>query len=97
MFCPSYMAPQSKEVQTLSKPRGNPLVAQVDYPAQMQSFYIDWIPFLGPFTTIMGNSFRLTTTLGDCADFIAEDLAKPNEDFVGHRIGVIASGKPKIA
>ena len=90
------MVPKSKEVQELSEPRENPLVAQVDYPAQMQSFRIDWIPFLGPFTTIMGYSFRSITTLEDCADFIAGDLAKPNEDFVGHRVGVIASGKPKV-
>ena len=95
MFCPSVMLPASTDIQPLSQPRGNLLLAKADVPAGLQNLYIDWIPFLGPLMTIMGNAWRYNTTLEDCADFIAGDLTKLNSEFIGHRVGVIDGGKPK--
>lgn len=89
------MLPESKTVQSLSSPRDNPLTAEIDIPACMSDFHIDWIPFFGPLITILGNAWKYNTTLEDCADFIARDLTKSDSEFVGHRVSVIQLGKTK--
>lgn len=95
MFCPSAMLPESKSIRQLSEPHGNPLSGAADIPAGFQTLYIDWIPFLGPLMTVMGNAWRYNTTLEDCADFVAEDLTNPKSEYVGHRVSVISVGKEK--
>ena len=95
MFCPSAMLPEKKGIEPRDAVRGNNLSSSIDEPALMQSFYIDWLPYLGPLITVIGNAWRYNTTLEDCADFLAEDLENKTSRFVGHRVGVINAGKIK--
>ena len=92
MFCPSQMDPASKTIDLLDAPRGNPLKAAVDVPAEFQKSYLHSIPYLGPLIGILGNFARYGTTLEDCADFMAADVAKKDMMFVGHRVSVIDAG-----
>ena len=92
MFCPSQMVPASKTINLLDAPRGNPLKASVDVPAEFQKSYLHSIPYVGPLIGILGNFPRYGTTLEDCADFMAADVAKKDMMFVGHRVSVIDAG-----
>ncbi len=89
------MLPASKTIEPLDSPQGNSLIAAKDEPAAFRSFYISWIPFLGPLITTVGNAGRYNTTLEDCADFIAADLKSGENTFVGHRVGIYDGGKRK--
>ena len=92
------MVPASKTINLLDAPRGNPLKASVDVPADFRKSYLHSIPYLGPLIGILGNLLRYGTSLEDCADFIAADVAKKDTMFVGHRVSVIdpgTSGKGK--
>ncbi|MCJ1290233.1 hypothetical protein MMC34_001769 [Xylographa carneopallida] len=95
LFCPSEMRPASASITLLETPRGNPLIASVDVPAGWQPSRLASIPIIGTYLSIFGNAMAYATDLEDCADFIAVDLAKPNRDFVGHRVSVKALGKGK--
>ena len=95
MFCPSQMVPASESIEALTTPRGNPLLAAKDVPPNLLDFYISWIPFLGPLVTTVGNAARYNTKLEDCADFMAADLKSGEKTFVGHRVGIIDTGKMK--
>ena len=86
------MVPASKTIDLLDAPRGNPLKASVDVPADFQKSYLHSVPFLGPLMGILGNFPRYGTTLEDCADFIAADVAKKDTTFVGRRVSVIDGG-----
>ena len=86
------MVPASKTISLLDAPRGNPLKASVDVPADFQTSYLHSIPYLGPLLGILANFSRYGTTLEDCADFIAADVAKKETTFVGHRVNVIDAG-----
>lgn len=92
MFCPSQMVPASKTINVLDVPRGNSLIASADVPTGFQNSYLHKIPYLGPFVSVLSNFSRYGTTLEDCADFIAADVAKKDMRFVGHRVGVIDAG-----
>ncbi|KAL8790395.1 MAG: hypothetical protein Q9195_006351 [Heterodermia aff. obscurata] len=95
MLCPATMVPANQNVEALTTPRGNPLLAAKDVPSNFRDFYISWVPFLGPLVTIMGNAPKYNTKLEDCADFIAADLKSGGETFVGHRVGIFDTGKMK--
>ena len=86
------MVPASKTINLLDAPRGNPLKASVDVPADFQKSSLHRIPYFGPLVAILGNFSRYGTTLEDCADFIAADVAKKDTAFVGHRVSVIDAG-----
>ena len=89
------MVPASKSIEHLTAPRGNPLIGEADKPASFRDFHISWVPFIGPLVTVFGNASRYNTKLEDCADFMAADLKHGNSPFVGHRVGVYDTGKPK--
>lgn len=89
MFCPSNMNPKNKIIPEELPHKGNPLMAAKDVPAGFQGWGIDWIPFLGPLVTVLGNAAKYNTTLEDCADWIAMDLESGSGEFVGRRVSVV--------
>lgn len=95
MLCPSAMLPASKSIEPLTQPRGNPLLAEYDVPPNLWDFGISWVPFLGPLITTIGNAWRYNTKLEDCVDFMAADLKSGGKTFIGHRVGIIDTGKMK--
>lgn len=90
------MLPGSETITQLEAPRGNSLVASVDVPPQWQPSSFARVPFFGTLFSIFGNAMRYNTKLEDCADFLAADLASSDRSYVGHRVGVINSGKGKV-
>lgn len=96
MLCPSVMEAAEPSAALLAAPRGNSLSAAADMPPNWQDSYFGFIPFLGPMICTMGNFMRYNTKLEDCADFIAADLETGDRKFVGHRVGVIETGKGKV-
>lgn len=95
MFCPSVMAPKETSIKEDIPEKGNGLKAEKDVPAGFHSWGIDWIPFIGPLVTVLGQAGKYNTSLEDCADWIAADLADGEAEFVGHRVGIIDMGKKK--
>ena len=92
------MVPENKTINLLDAPHGNQLVASADMPTGFQKSYLHGIPYLGPFISLLGNFLKYTTTLEDCADWIAADVEKKDTKFVGHRVSVInasTAGKGK--
>lgn len=86
------MIPASKTIDLLETPRGNSLNSSADVLPDFKISYLNFIPYLGPLITIMGNLMKSATTLEDCADFIAADVEAKEARFVGHRVGVIDAG-----
>ncbi|KAL8772395.1 MAG: hypothetical protein Q9209_002346 [Squamulea sp. 1 TL-2023] len=95
MLAPSAMLPASKEITLLETPRGNPLVAQNDTVADFSPSFLTSVPYIGVYADIIKSMLRYNTTLEDCADFLAADLAKGKSEHVGHKVGVIVSNKKK--
>lgn len=91
------MDPLNKSVSPMSESQGNSLNASADVPPNWQNSMFHSIPFIGPLISILGNASKYGTKLEYCADFIAADLEKPKSEFVGHRVGVTDTGKPKVA
>lgn len=95
-LAPSQMVPASKEITLLSVPRGHNLVPANDTPPNYMTTFLSGLPFgIGIASDSIVNALRYNTSLEDCADFMAADLAKGESEHVGHRVGVIASGKGK--
>ncbi|KAI4199758.1 MAG: hypothetical protein LQ350_004385 [Teloschistes chrysophthalmus] len=96
LLAPSQMVPASKEITLLSAPRGHGLVSANDTMPNYMTTFLSGLPFgIGIASDMVVNALRYNTTLEDCADYMAADLAKGQSEHVGHRVGVIASGKGK--
>ena len=95
MFCPSAMSAREKVIGEELPEKGNRLVAEKDVPADFRGWGLDWIPFLGPLVTVLGNAARYNTSLEDCADWIAEELERGSGVYVGHRVSVVEVRKEK--
>ncbi|KAL8682999.1 MAG: hypothetical protein Q9186_000994 [Xanthomendoza sp. 1 TL-2023] len=95
LLAPSAMKPASKEITLLDTPRGNPLAAQNDTMAEFSPSFMTKMPYVGPYADIAKSMTRYNTSLEDCADFMAADLAKGDSEHVGHRVGIIESSQRK--
>ncbi|KAI4094678.1 MAG: hypothetical protein L6R37_007192 [Teloschistes peruensis] len=96
LLAPSQMVPASKEITLLSAPRGHGLVSANDTMPNYMNTFLSGLRFgIGIASDILVNALRYNTSLEDCADYMAADLAKDRSEHVGHRVGVIASGKGK--
>ncbi|KAL9584722.1 MAG: hypothetical protein Q9203_004555 [Teloschistes exilis] len=94
LLAPSQMVPASKEITLLSAPRGHGLVSANDTMPNYMNTFLSGLPFgIGIASDILVNALRYNTSLEDCADYMAADLAKDRSEHVGHRVGVIASGR----
>ena len=89
------MAPAEKEITALASPRGNKLNASADVPPEWQHSMFWGIPFVGPVWDCFSNLLRYNIKLEDCADFIAADLEKADDKFVGKRVALIEVVKGK--
>ncbi|KAL8728475.1 MAG: hypothetical protein Q9166_005373 [cf. Caloplaca sp. 2 TL-2023] len=95
LFAPSAMIPASKKITLLETPRGNPLVAKNDTLAEFSPSILTSVPYIGPYADIIKSMTRYNTSLEDCADFLAADLAKSESEHVGHKVGVIVGSRGK--
>ncbi|KAL8668973.1 MAG: hypothetical protein Q9168_006418 [Polycauliona sp. 1 TL-2023] len=95
ILAPSQMFPANKEIRLLESPRGNPLVAHNDTPADWRPTFLSSVPYLGTYADIAMNMMRYNATLEDCADFMAADLAKGQSEHACHRVGIIVSDEKK--
>ncbi|KAL8841913.1 MAG: hypothetical protein Q9170_000693 [Blastenia crenularia] len=95
LLAPSAMTPANKEIRLLEAPRGNPLVARNHTMPDWTRTFLSAVPYLGMAADIMVNMMRYNTTLEDCADFMAADLAKGAREHVGHRVGIVVSDEKK--
>ncbi|KAI4265960.1 MAG: hypothetical protein L6R38_009055 [Xanthoria sp. 2 TBL-2021] len=95
LLAPSAMTPANKEITVLQAPRGNPLAAKNDMPANWSPTFLSGVPYLGIYADIAMNMMRYNTTLEDCADFMAADLTKGESEHVGHKVGIIVSNEKK--
>lgn len=89
------MAPAEKDITALASPRGNKLKASAEVPPEWKHSMFRGIPFVGPVWNCFGNLLRYAIKLEDCADFIAADLEKADDKFVGKRVGLIEVVKGK--
>lgn len=89
------MTPASKEITLLQAPRGNPLAATNETPADWRPNFLSGVPVLGVYAEIVMNMLRYNTTLEDCADFLAADLTKGESEHLGHKVGIIVSNEKK--
>ncbi|KAK9365626.1 hypothetical protein V1509DRAFT_371610 [Lipomyces kononenkoae] len=97
ILCPSYMNPRSTEfvVPVKDAPSGG-LTATATVPPHWKDFWFRRIPFVGSFFGVLANASRYTTTLEDNAAFIANDLAKGSDEFVGKKVGVWDPAQGKV-
>lgn len=68
------------------------LVARATTPPLWKTSWIDSLPVIGRFLTIVMNASRYTTTLEQNAEFIASDLEERESQWIGKAVGVIDGG-----
>ncbi|TVY40944.1 hypothetical protein LSUB1_G003110 [Lachnellula subtilissima] len=99
LFCVGNMQPLDRQ-QTVFEPLNAPtphnlLLGVMTMPAWVDSWWIH-VPFVGDFVNIwMVLFFQYGTKYEAAADFLAEDLEKESQDFVGVRVGMKKESKSK--
>lgn len=93
MLCPSVMTPASQNLGLPAHGKKNGLIAKARTLPEWQDSWVKHIPLLGNFLWCGLNASRYSTTLEDNAEFIADDLDKGTDEWVGQKVGVIEAAK----
>jgi hypothetical protein len=68
-----------------------PLLAAANAPPGWKKASLAAIPGLGSYLDIVSNAFRYAVKLEDVAEYMAQELARPSEDVLGKRVGVLGT------
>ncbi|EAS37220.3 uncharacterized protein CIMG_02574 [Coccidioides immitis RS] len=87
LVCIAIMLPLHEGIELLSEPDPHNLLTTADIPPAWPRRWVARIPWIGTSLEIIMNMAGYTTKLEHIADFIAEDLARGSEKWVGQLVG----------